>query len=405
MTSVSLKLLYLYALLLNYSKIMKLKHAAIYVLALLFVACTVDKDQLVIKGTVVGAKKETLYLKKMVNQKVILIDSLVLSPKGTFKFKSEIPAYPEFYFLNLKEGGSITLLSDSGQQIVVETTFDNFVDEARITDNKYSQRIQDFNKEMAQLRADFINYRSQYESADAEKRKELVDGMTVRLNAFKNGWAKEIVTESKSFYAYYLLYQRITDDYLLYDPYSQEDSKYYKAVANVLSVYFPDAPRTKALLSSVKQVMAEKQTQILRQMIEDAPEGIPEIVKPDVNGKDRRLTDLKGKLVVLNYWASADAKSRQWNKVLKSIYSKYRSQGLEIYQYSADKSKLIWEDAMTKDGITWISVCDFEGEGSDALWKYNVKKLPSTYLISKKGTLLGAYDDEIKLREAIKNNI
>lgn len=384
---------------------MKLHHALIIAATMVLAACSVDNNQLTIKGKVEDAKKETLYLKKMVNQQIVMLDSVKLSSNGTFKFKSDYPAYPEFYFLDMKEGGTITLLSDSGQQIVVQTNMANFVKEAVITDNKYSQKIHSFNQEMMAFSAEFIDYRKQYKEADENERSVLVANMTTKLADFKKTIAQEIVKEATSFYAYYLLYQRITDDYLLFDPYDKEDSRYFAAVANVLSLYYPEAPRTKALLSNVKQVMAAQRTQKLQEMIDSAPESIPEILKNDRHGNEKSLVGLKGKLVILNYWASANSGSREWNKVLKSIYSKYQPRGLEIYQYSADKSKLIWEDALTNDGIPWISVCDFEGEQSDALWKYNVKKLPSTFLISREGKLLGVFESELKLREAIKTNL
>lgn len=384
---------------------MKLHLTIVCSVALFLAACSVDQNQLVIKGKVEGASKEILYLSKMINQQIVLLDSVNLSSSGKFKFKSEIPSYPEFYFLNLDKSASLTLLSDSGQQIIVQTKADNFVDGSTITENKYSQKIQDFNKKMNILRSSVVDYKEKYAAADVEEKKILVKGMTDELNGFKMEVGKDIIAEVKSFYAYYMLYQRISDDYLLFDPYAKDDSKYFAAVANVLSMYYPEAPRTKALVSNVKQVMAAKRTQGLQEMIDNAPEGIPDMKKTDINGKERSLSGLKGKLVVLNYWAAANAGSREWNKVLKSIYSKYHPRGLEIYQYSADKSKLIWEDAVKKDGITWITVNDFEGESSDALWKYNVKKLPTTYLISREGKLLGVFESELKLRDAIKKNL
>ena len=68
---------------------------------------------------------------------------------------------------------------------------------------------------------------------------------------------------------------------------------------------------------------------------------------------------------------------------------KYKKNGLEIYSVSFDTSKLLWEDAMLKDNINWISVCDLQGEYSVAARLYNVSHLPSNYILDRDGALIG----------------
>lgn len=385
---------------------MKLQHIVFYVSLLFMFACTSKNQELVIKGKISHAKGETVFLRKMVNQQIQLVDSVKLSSGGKFKFKTPMSDFPEFYFLKLAQSGSLTLLSDSSDMIEINSDGTDFLGNITITGNKYSEKILDVDRRMKIFRKSFSDYEREYDSMENEDSKKiLAENMLKELDELKEEMGVEMMSESASFYAYYILYQKVSDNYLLFDPYSAKDSKLFAGVANVLNLYYPEAPRTKALLSNVKEVMAAQRAQKLKQMIDKTAESLPDFEKADVNGKLHRLTDLKGQLVLLNYWASGISASVKWNAVLKSIYGRYHSNGLEVYQVSLDKSKLIWEDALAAQRLPWITVCDFEGASSDAAWKYNVKTLPTTFLISREGRILGKYDTELDLRQAIKKNI
>jgi hypothetical protein len=93
--------------------------------------------------------------------------------------------------------------------------------------------------------------------------------------------------------------------------------------------------------------------------------------------------------VLLTFWASQDENSRRENRHLKKLYNGYKSKGFEIYQVSLDKSKILWESAIAQDGIDWVSVSDLQASNSYAARVYNVSSIPSNYLISRDGDIIG----------------
>jgi thiol-disulfide isomerase/thioredoxin len=94
-------------------------------------------------------------------------------------------------------------------------------------------------------------------------------------------------------------------------------------------------------------------------------------------------------VIILSFWASWDKASRAENRRMKAIYKKYHKKGLEIYQVSLDRSKVLWENAIIKDDLPWINVSDLRYTESLPAKMYNVKRLPANFIIDRKGEIVG----------------
>ena len=121
----------------------------------------------------------------------------------------------------------------------------------------------------------------------------------------------------------------------------------------------------------------------------------PEIVMKGIDGVELRLSNLRGKLVLIHFWASWDAKSRRDNRSYVETYEKYRNvkfnaaEGFEIFSVSLDQKKDSWEKAIAKDGLFWKShVNDFKGSANAAGGLYELQSTPSTWLIDENGIIL-----------------
>jgi thiol-disulfide isomerase/thioredoxin len=114
-----------------------------------------------------------------------------------------------------------------------------------------------------------------------------------------------------------------------------------------------------------------------------------QIKLPTVKGDSLSLASLKGKVILLDFWASWCAPCRAANKRLVKVYDKYKSQGFEIFSVSMDEDKKDWEKAVTKDGITWLQVNDPRGSwGAKTAVDWNISVLPTTFLINRKGDVV-----------------
>lgn len=109
----------------------------------------------------------------------------------------------------------------------------------------------------------------------------------------------------------------------------------------------------------------------------------------NLNGQFIKLSSLKGKYVLLEFWASWCGPCRAENPRLLNIYNQYKQKGFEIYGVSLDSKRKDWQDAVIKDKITWITVSDLSGsENSQAAMKYEVTGIPMSFLIDKTGKII-----------------
>jgi len=123
---------------------------------------------------------------------------------------------------------------------------------------------------------------------------------------------------------------------------------------------------------------------------------------PDVKGDSIALASLKGKVVLLDFWASWCMPCRAANKRLVKIYDKYKARGFEIFSVSVDDEKRDWVKAIAKDKITWLQVNDPGSWGAQSAVDWNISVLPTTFLINKNGDVVVIDPEEKKLETAIK---
>lgn len=128
----------------------------------------------------------------------------------------------------------------------------------------------------------------------------------------------------------------------------------------------------------------------------------PEVSLPDVNGTIVSLSSLKGKVVLLDFWASWCAPCRVANPGVVKLYEKYKDQGFEVFGVSIDNKKLGWTKAIATDKIPYIQVNDKDGWDAKTAAAYGVEAIPATFLISKTGVILEVNPSKQDLEDLIK---
>ncbi len=116
----------------------------------------------------------------------------------------------------------------------------------------------------------------------------------------------------------------------------------------------------------------------------------PEVVLKDTSGKEVKLSSLKGKVVLIDFWASWCGPCRRANKHLKKLYEKYKDQGLEILSISTDDSRTAWKKAIKDDKTNWLHVID----DRNVAYAWQIQYLPTTFLIDRNGNF-AAFNPEL----------
>ncbi|HEY6956801.1 MAG TPA: TlpA disulfide reductase family protein [Flavisolibacter sp.] len=116
----------------------------------------------------------------------------------------------------------------------------------------------------------------------------------------------------------------------------------------------------------------------------------PDFVSTDMYGQKRKLSDFKGKYVLLEFWASWCVPCRQQSPHLVDMYRKYGPKGFTIVQYSIDdkNAEVKWKEAIAKDGLTWIQLSDLAGFDSPVTKLYGVQPIPDNFLIDPHGIII-----------------
>lgn len=356
-----------------------------------------------VDGEIAGAEGKMLYLEASGLQGVEPLDSVKLSADGEFCFKHARPESPEFYRLRVGEK-VINFSVDSTEVLKVKASYANFPTGYTIEGSSNCTKI----KELTLMQIDLQkNVDALVKSAQKNKITQNVfeDSVAGMMNRYKNIVKTEYIYVGPNMtYAYFALFQKV-NDYLLFDPMNdKEDIKCFQAVATSLTNAYPNADRSKNLYNMVikglknTRVAQRRTIELPREKITEA--GVIDISLKDLNGVTRKLSSLKGKVVLLDFTAYQSEGAVAHNFTLRELYNKYASKGLQIYQISLDENEHFWKTSADK--LPWICVRDEDGSYSKTAAVYNVKKLPSYFLVNRNNEL-SARDESIKnLDEAVK---
>jgi len=358
-----------------------------FLLAALILAGGCRKEnQFTIQGKITHAGGDTIFLEELLVSTVKPVAKAQIKENGEFKLEGTT-TIPTFYLLKLANHNFITLLVDSVDEIYIEADAANFSKEYNIKGSVGSVQVKELtenlNRTVYKLDSlQSLNSLSQgnpeYEQLKARWNEEYT-----KIIDEQNKYSVDFVLKNPfSMASVYALYQKYKDG-----SYVIKDLQTMRTAASALNAIYPNSAMVKALYENTLQYLREQKAAELKQLVAEKGINSPDIELPDVNNHKITLSSLRGKVVLLHFWAAEDAGSRLLNPLLAEAYEKYHSKGFEIYQVNVGSSRSEWIDAIDTDGLKWINVGDLEGSAS-AVMSYNVQSVPFNYLLDKEGVIL-----------------
>jgi len=352
---------------------MRIKLAVIFFCAVAFVACK-SKDSFVLSGEVENPNsiKKVFLLENDTTGRPVVIDSSALSDRNKFSFKRET-LYPNLY--KLQVGSTMfDLIAKNGDDITFKTNAQDTTNKYELSGSEDSEKIQEFNKlsnkfgKITEQIVNEFNYKTKVlhqESAPlfdiaAERFKKNQKDYFVVVTKFMNDNKSSLA----GFYASTAL-----------DPIACEPD---------LIKYADDIRGKFAGNTAVDQFI--KKMDYVKPL--SVGHKAPDFMLVDEVYKPVRISDFKGKYLMIDFWASWCAPCRKENPNVVKMYAKFKGKGLNILGVSLDEKREDWTRAIAADHLTWQQVSEFKNFNGPIVKSYHVEAIPSNFILDPQGNIV-----------------
>ncbi|MBU1820373.1 MAG: AhpC/TSA family protein [Bacteroidetes bacterium] len=305
------------------------------------------------------------------------VDSTTLAADGTFTIKATEKDGGNFYLLNLADRQRIILLVEGGENFQI--TADGFEQNSKGEPGKYEvkgSKNMDYYAKLMDLNQIMVEKVNKWndEYAKANEKKD-----TKKMEEIQNNFQEAEVAHVEKIKA--LLPEMGSSLVAIFAANNllnpQRDFAEMEAVANRFAQDNPSPKIVQAYLGYIKRIKGVAVGDEAPDFTLDNPEGAPVA-----------LSSLRGKYVLIDFWASWCGPCRMENPNVVKMYNKYKDKGFAIYGVSLDKDKNAWLAAIKKDGLTWTHGSDLKFWNSAVAQTYGVNAIPATYLLDKDGKVI-----------------
>ena len=308
-------------------------------------------------------------LYKLDYNRLSFVDSLATDKNGHLRCKLALPdaENPVFYYLyhnGNKLAGMVAV--DKDRILIKADTLGNYTVEG----SEDSRLLQEMDARLAESTARMEKVLS-----------ETPEDENIQLSRIyiehKRAILRQVLENPFSITSAAALFQKFNDQlYVFQEP---TDVYIFSAVRDSLIQKYPDSDYVAAI---TKAIDARKNADQMADLINEATYGVPDIAMTDFDGKEHKLSDLFGKVILLSFWSTQQDEHKVFNREMVPVYEKYHDRGFEIYQICVD-DKTTWAAAVRSQQLPWICVNDGLGIASPAVAAYNLNSIPTMFIISK----------------------
>ncbi len=381
---------------------------ALFSLLLLLGACGEDATETVdvkleegenfgIEGSVDGAGGMTATLQELVQGSINEIGSTTVAEDGSFTMTGSIEHFG-IYQLNLGTGGDkiIPLTLVPGDKIKISSTLDEFTTAPKVSGSEWAETMTEymilFNK-FHDGQEDLLNKQDQMSQ-------EALTEMFFDLKRPVDEFAAAEMKKNPANPFNIVLSGSLTPG-MGFDNWDENNLEILKSVSDAYTSEYSGAPIATNLSNQVYQIEVSYNEY---QANTSGTRPAPEISLPNPDGQVMNLSDLRGKVVLIDFWASWCGPCRKENPNVVRLYNEYKDQGFTVFSVSLDENKEAWKAAIEADGLVWPNhVSDLKRWESNMPQLYGFSGIPYTVLVNPEGKIIGVGLRGASLEQKLKS--
>jgi len=351
-------------------------------LSILFFSCSNNNSNenfFTISGELKNTESVILY--KLGLSQMTAVDTSIVE-NGLFNIKATYNK-PDFYRLNFSNGNSIRLFIDTNSTINLNANAEDIINYT-LSGSKESINLMELDKMVLKSfeKLDSINDNLRKENTinSMDLRRLFTTEYNTTSTNLKNNLHNFIIKKSSSPISIMALFQPFGNN-ALFNP--KTDLELFKRVEEDLDAKYKETEFAKYLSSEIQRSLAGK-----------IGSKAPNFTLNDINDNPISLDYYKGKLLLIDFWASWCAPCRKENPQLVKLYKEFNPKGLEILGVSLDGTprqknpKKDWLNAIKNDGLLWKQVSDLRGWESITIPMYGFNGIPHTVLVDQNGVII-----------------
>lgn len=354
-------------------------------------ASTLEKvdDGFTIKGTIKNSPQHLIILWEMTPQQLVFIDSARTDASGKFQIQGNTK---NMIFAQLQMGPEsvIFLAVDNKSKLDVNISLlgkfvDYSIDGNELDDSKKIRKIVDANRSFSEeFNALKLEAEKIPQTQEGMSQAAVINNRYQRLLQQRNDYMMNMaMSEKKGFIPYFMI------------AFGALESPGYDLFKHAVACAKAADPMSKYTQDIEGKFLNEASLMI---------GGVaPDIKLNGPDGKPVSLSSMRGKVVLIDFWASWCAPCRRENPNVVKMYQKYKDQGFEIFGVSLDNDANRWKGAIQTDGLTWFHGSDLMGWKSKPAQMYQVHSIPATFLLDKQGKIIAKGLRGAELEAAVAN--
>lgn len=355
-------------------------------------SCNNETRESGIVGSVINTTETEVNLYQASKNKLDVVETATIDANGNFKIKPKSGLEPDFYYIGIGDSKNnvMSFFTDSTENLTMKLDAEDMRVPLEMEGSANSAKYHAYQKKLYdhQDKMNDLNNQIKTFQGDNAAKEEMINEMIAIKDMIKED-SKSFIEDSKgsliSLAGLSSLQfgesMEIYDDVLDSTKEKFGHTKLHKAISTQISQAKKDYARAENEKKAVQASIGKE---------------VPDIVMDDLNGKSRSLSSLKGKVVLVDFWASWCGPCRRENPNVVRAYDKYQKDGFEVFSVSLDKDHSKWLAAVEKDNLKWDNhVSDLKGWKNAAAAQYDVHSIPHTILLDREGKVAG-----VKLRGA-----